>query len=602
MQTTLRTSDSLQSHHVSNIGRVFNNQRIEVSIKAPIVPHFQTSTVEPLEVFEHGSTFPVIDTTTTFPGHIVTSSPRERNPSIIFGGFDEPVRVPNQNLDPNNEQTPFLSHQTVFFQEAASKQKFSMAASNGGNFENLANFPQLIENGPVKSNFSFSRLNPKIRKPVIDNHVTESVQPSGQQQIVMHQNTAHHHNSQKPSLLIPGPIQGPVTTKQSKQIHFHVSPIENNEKRVDFRVNSNQKHNLQSKNLQKTAVRTFHSLPLQIQQQLRKLNGGKQASKMAVGPKLQTTSNIQQSQKIVAAHNSQLNKPFLQHEKKNDQPQLKLKQHIHVDNLQHQLKSGQNSNQHHLLQNQQLSQQTPQQNQPILQQNNQIPQQSQQNQHRNHQIPQQSLQIPQQSLQIPQQSLQIPQQSLQIPQQNHQNQQQNQQIQKQQHQITQQQNQQISQQSHQIPQQIHNSLHQHHIQNTPVVLLDEQLIGQQSQTSFHPNQHRTIVNTPMVILDEELVSQQSQPAEQTQIINELSTDDDLSNQPTSDDPDGDGITGIAGINYPTFSHIFKTSFQCKDKPTLPGTYADMEAKCQSKRSDFNNGFIVKSRPMGGKLH
>ncbi|KAK8400639.1 hypothetical protein O3P69_002446 [Scylla paramamosain] len=47
---------------------------------------------------------------------------------------------------------------------------------------------------------------------------------------------------------------------------------------------------------------------------------------------------------------------------------------------------------------------------------------------------------------------------------------------------------------------------------------------------------------------------------------------------TEEDPDGDCFWGEAGVDYPVFSYVPKTSFSCQD--VIPGIYADTEASCQ----------------------
>jgi hypothetical protein len=52
---------------------------------------------------------------------------------------------------------------------------------------------------------------------------------------------------------------------------------------------------------------------------------------------------------------------------------------------------------------------------------------------------------------------------------------------------------------------------------------------------------------------------------------------------TGDDCDG-GIPGMAGVDYPIYSALPKTGFDCK-KQEWPGYYADTDAKCQVRIQD-----------------
>ncbi|XP_022248001.1 probable basic-leucine zipper transcription factor Q [Limulus polyphemus] len=54
---------------------------------------------------------------------------------------------------------------------------------------------------------------------------------------------------------------------------------------------------------------------------------------------------------------------------------------------------------------------------------------------------------------------------------------------------------------------------------------------------------------------------------------------DLSVDSLPQDPDGDGIPGEAGVNYPTLNSVPQTSFSCRQQP-LNGYYADLETSCQ----------------------
>ncbi|GAB6019516.1 hypothetical protein CHUAL_001092, partial [Chamberlinius hualienensis] len=56
-------------------------------------------------------------------------------------------------------------------------------------------------------------------------------------------------------------------------------------------------------------------------------------------------------------------------------------------------------------------------------------------------------------------------------------------------------------------------------------------------------------------------------------------DSDSGSVSTPDDPDGDGVVGTAGKDYPTLRRPPQhTSFTCQDK--VPGIYADVETGCQ----------------------
>ncbi|XP_076317493.1 uncharacterized protein LOC143229266 [Tachypleus tridentatus] len=48
--------------------------------------------------------------------------------------------------------------------------------------------------------------------------------------------------------------------------------------------------------------------------------------------------------------------------------------------------------------------------------------------------------------------------------------------------------------------------------------------------------------------------------------------------PSEQDPDGDGIVGQAGSDYPVLNEIPDTDFSCKGQ--LPGYYADVDTGCQ----------------------
>ncbi|XP_023244672.1 translation initiation factor IF-2-like isoform X9 [Centruroides sculpturatus] len=45
--------------------------------------------------------------------------------------------------------------------------------------------------------------------------------------------------------------------------------------------------------------------------------------------------------------------------------------------------------------------------------------------------------------------------------------------------------------------------------------------------------------------------------------------------------DGSGVRGTAGVDYPNYNEVPRTSFKCKDQAYIPGMYADVEAQCQA---------------------
>lgn len=51
-------------------------------------------------------------------------------------------------------------------------------------------------------------------------------------------------------------------------------------------------------------------------------------------------------------------------------------------------------------------------------------------------------------------------------------------------------------------------------------------------------------------------------------------------KPSYLDPDGDSIIGEAGVDYPTFDEVPKTTFDCSNQQ-FPGMYGDTEAHCQA---------------------
>ncbi|XP_076337080.1 uncharacterized protein LOC143239645 [Tachypleus tridentatus] len=88
--------------------------------------------------------------------------------------------------------------------------------------------------------------------------------------------------------------------------------------------------------------------------------------------------------------------------------------------------------------------------------------------------------------------------------------------------------------------------------------------------------------------------QQQQIISQSQIqiqrpeLRPLTSSQDELPVPTEEDPDADGIVGVAGQDYPVFNYVPQTSFSCEGQ--YPGYYADVDSGCQVFHFCYGEGF------------
>ncbi|XP_022238586.1 uncharacterized protein LOC111085233 [Limulus polyphemus] len=81
---------------------------------------------------------------------------------------------------------------------------------------------------------------------------------------------------------------------------------------------------------------------------------------------------------------------------------------------------------------------------------------------------------------------------------------------------------------------------------------------------------------------------QSQAQIQKPEFGPLTTSHDELPVPTEEDPDADGIVGVAGQDYPVFSYVPQTGFSCEGQ--YPGYYADVDSGCQVFHFCYEEGF------------